>query len=117
MPRSPQLTMASFLKKPPDISPQHRKGKGNKRKLSSSPNSINAASAKKSNVTALPNVALPTLDSDFPPLPKALSPPIAKGIEKSSLSPPPPSHISFARPLKNPQATKNKSKLKLGTLL
>ena len=112
MPRSPQLTMASFLKKPPDISPQHRKGKGSKRKLSSSPNSINAASAKKSNVTALPNVALPTLDSDFPPLPKALSPPIAKGIEKSSLSPPPLSYQLRPSLKKSPS---NKKQIKAKT--
>ena len=116
MPRSPcQLTMASFLKKAPDISPLYRKGKGNKRKLSTSPNSLNAASSKKPNGVASPNASPPV--SDFPPLPEAPSPLVVKGIEKSSLSPPPPSHISFARPLKNPQATKNKSKLKFGTLL
>ena len=87
MPRSPcQLTMASFLKKAPDISPLYRKGKGNKRKLSTSPNSLNVASSKKPNGVASTNASPPV--SDFPPLPEALSPLIVKGIEKSSLSPP-----------------------------
>ena len=74
MPWSPkQLTMASFLKKTPDPSPlgpspPNRKGKLNKRKLSISPNSANAASKK-------PNIfSTSSSYEDFPPLPENPSP-------------------------------------------
>ena len=74
MPWSPkQLTMASFLKKPPDPSPSgpsppNRKGKHNKRKLSISPNSANATSKK-------PNIfPITSSNEEFPPLPENPSP-------------------------------------------
>ena len=90
MPRSPtQPTVASFLKPNPGISPPGKKGKGKKRKLSSSPNSNNVFSSKKLNDAASPKVALSTFDSDFPPLPQTPPLPDASVMATPALSPSP----------------------------
>ena len=96
MPRSPsQLTIASFLKKPPDISPQTGRGRrrGVKRMLSTSPNSINLVPSKKSHEQSLET----TNDSaqsqlanlGTPSLPPTPSPQKPNGKGKSA-SPTPP---------------------------
>ena len=75
MPRSPSnLTLASFLKKPPDPSPPRKTGKGKKRKLSLSPTTI-AYTPKKPNKCPTP-LTSPQLSSGSPTTPNSLLSPV-----------------------------------------
>ena len=119
MPRSPcQLTIASFLKKPPDISSQNGLGKrrGNKRPLSLSPNSANLASSKKLNDQSFEsaNDSAPSqLDNLGPPLLPSPPPP-RKSIGKGEFVTPPPLLPYQLRPSSKSPGIK-KSKLKSST--
>ena len=112
MPRSPgNLTVASFLKKAPDIPSQsHGKRRGKKRMLSTSPNSANLVSSKKLNDQSSDpanDSALSQPDNLGPP--PHTCPPHFKNltVKGNLLRPPLPSFpISYGGHL-NPLASKN----------